>query len=52
MAKGMTVREGLTLTDGDRLYDMLGNDVLFRECNFDGADFASIEANALIETTA
>ena len=43
----MTIHEGLTISDGDRLLDMLSGDDVFRNCNFDGADFADIEADSL-----
>ena len=44
----MTIYEGIRLTDGDRLYDMLDAGVVFRDCDFDDADFANIEADSLV----
>ena len=46
-ARSLTVYEGLTITDGDRLCDMLRDDDIFRNCDFDGADFVDIEVDSL-----
>ena len=32
----MTIYEDLTITDGDRFFDMLNGDDVFRNCDFDG----------------
>ena len=43
----MTTYDHLTITDGDMFFDMLEDDVVFRECDFDDADFRNIEADSL-----
>ena len=43
----MTTYDHLTITDGDLFFDMLGHDEVFRECNFDEADFQNIETDSL-----
>ena len=43
----MAEYEGLTITDGDRLFSMLEIESVFRRCCFDGADLAGIETDAL-----
>ena len=35
-ARSLTIYEGLTITDGDRFFDMLNGDDVFRNCDFDG----------------
>ena len=43
----MTIYENLSITDGDQLYEMLDDDTVFRDCDFDEADFEGIEADVL-----
>ena len=43
----MTIYSHLTITDGDLFFEMLEDDAVFRECDFDEAEFQNIETDSL-----